>query len=235
MSDYEITWGGVALIEFLVAERQNIGKKFKTALDIGSGEGTHTAILRDAGLKVFQVDKYSKVAEYKVDFVEHKFNRKFDVVFCSHVIEHQRNVGLFLDKIYDVLSGDGVLIIIAPNHPAETLIEGHLNSFIFPLFVQQLIHAGFDCRAGKYLSSIENSFIVSKAKDFELSERQENGYQWTEKHQHRSLIGLKNGAVNVWFHNCQHIREDLSLSLPRHYWPYGIDIRMPRWGCNFRI
>ena len=64
MSDYEITWGGVALIEFLVAERQNIGKKFKTALDIGSGEGTHTAILRDAGLKVFQVDKYSKVAEY---------------------------------------------------------------------------------------------------------------------------------------------------------------------------
>ena len=235
MSDYEITWGGVALIEFLVAERHNIGKKFKTALDIGSGEGTHTAILRDAGLKVFQVDKYSKVAEYKVDFVEHKFNKKFDVVFCSHVIEHQRNVGLFLDKIYDVLSGDGVLIIIAPNHPAETLIEGHLNSFIFPLFVQQLIHAGFDCRSGKYLSSIENSFIVSKAKDFELSERQENGYQWTQKHRYRSLIGLKNGAVNVWFHNCQHIREDLSLSLPRHYWPYGIDIRMPRWGYNFRI
>ena len=89
MSDYEITWGGVALVECLVAERHNIGKKFKTALDIGSGEGVHTAILRHAGLEVFQVDKYSNTAEYKVDFIEHEFDRKFDVILCSHVIEHQ--------------------------------------------------------------------------------------------------------------------------------------------------
>ena len=185
---YEITWGGFALIEFLVAERHNIGSKYVTCLDIGCGDGVHGEIMKQAGLKVTGVDKYSDKADFNLDFMSYTRARhmNFDVVFCSHVIEHQRNIGDFLDRIYDVLSDDGVLIISAPNHPAETLIEGHLNSFIFPLFLQHMIHAGFDCKNGKYLSLIENSFIVSKAKDFELSERQE-----------MDTNGLKNIRIEV--------------------------------------
>ena len=232
IKEYSITWGGLALIEFLVTERNNIGTKFKTCLDIGSGGGVHTSILRHAGLEVFQVDKYSTTSEYKVDFIEHKFDRKFDVVFCSHVIEHQRNVGLFLDKIFDILSDDGVLIISAPKED-HNLIEGHLNSFIFPLFLQQMIHAGFDCKDGKFLSTIENSFIVSKADNFDMSERLENGYQWTEKHQNRSPIELKTSSVDMLFHNCQHIQPDLTLKLPKNYWSYGMVINMERWGLKF--
>jgi SAM-dependent methyltransferase len=232
IKEYSITWGGLALIEFLVSERNSIGTKFKTCLDIGSGEGVHTAILRHAGLEVFQVDKYSTTSEYKVDFIEHKFDRKFDVVFCSHVIEHQRNVGLFLDKIFDILSDDGVLIISAPKED-HNLIEGHLNSFIFPLFLQQMIHAGFDCKDGKFLSTIENSFIVSKADNFDMSERLENGYQWTEKHQNRSPIELKTSSVDMLFHNCQHIQPYLTLKLPKNYWSYGMVINMERWGLKF--
>ena len=232
IKEYSITWGGLALIEFLVSERNSIGTKFKTCLDIGSGEGVHTAILRHAGLEVFQVDKYSTTSEYKVDFIEHKFDRKFDVVFCSHVIEHQRNVGLFLDKIFDILSDDGVLIISAPKED-HNLIEGHLNSFIFPLFLQQMIHAGFDCKDGKFLSTIENSFIVSKAGNFDMSERLENGYQWTEKHQNRSPIELKTSSVDMLFHNCQHIQPNLTLKLPKNYWSYGMIINMERWNLKF--
>ena len=232
IKEYSITWGGLALIEFIVSERNSIGTKFKTCLDIGSGEGVHTAILRHAGLEVFQVDKYSTTSEYKVDFIEHKFDRKFDVVFCSHVIEHQRNVGLFLDKIFDILSDDGVLIISAPKED-HNLIEGHLNSFIFPLFLQQMIHAGFDCKGGKFLSTIENSFIVSKADNFDMSERLENGYQWTEKHQNRSPIELKTSSVDMLFHNCQHIQPNLTLKLPKNYWSYGMIINMERWNLKF--
>ena len=232
IKEYSITWGGLALIEFLVSERNSIGTKFKTCLDIGSGEGVHTSILCHAGLEVFQVDKYSTTSEYKVDFIEHKFDRKFDVVFCSHVIEHQRNVGLFLDKIFDILSDDGVLIISAPKED-HNLIEGHLNSFIFPLFLQQMIHAGFDCKDGKFLSTIENSFIVSKADNFDMSERLENGYQWTEKHQNRSPIELKTSSVDMLFHNCQYIQPDLTLKLPKNYWSYGMIINMERWGLKF--
>ena len=233
--EYFITWGGFALIEFLVTERNNIGTKFKTCLDIGSGEGVHTAILRHAGLEVFQVDKYSNTAEYKVDFIEHEFDRKFDVIFCSHVIEHQRNVGDFLDRIYDVLSDDGILIISAPNHSAETLVEGHLNSFIFPLFLQHMIHAGFDCKNGKYLSIIENSFIVSKARNFDIKERTENGYQWTYQHLERSPIELKSDVVNLGstLYNCKCFISGNKITLPSDYQPYGICITMTRWGLKF--
>ena len=233
--EYFITWGGFALIEFLVTERNNIGTKFKTCLDIGSGEGVHTAILRHAGLEVFQVDKYSNTAEYKVDFIEHKFDRKFDVIFCSHVIEHQRNVGLFLDKIFDLLSDVGVLIISAPNHSVETLVEGHLNSFLFPLFLQHMIHAGFDCRNGKYLSIIENSFIVSKANDFDVNERLENGYQWTSRHHDRSPIELKSSRINIGstLYNCKCLISGNKIALPSDYQPYGMCITMNKWGLKF--
>ena len=233
--EYFITWGGFALIEFLVTERNNIGTKFKTCLDIGSGEGVHTSILRHAGLEVFQVDKYSTTAEYKVDFIEHEFDRKFDVIFCSHVIEHQRNVGLFLDKIFDLLSDDGVLIISAPNHSVETLVEGHLNSFLFPLFLQHMIHAGFDCKNGKYLSIVENSFIVSKANNYDIKERAENGYQWTYQHLDRSPIELKSGVVNIGstLYNCKCVISASNIALPSDYQPYGMFINMNRWGLKF--
>ena len=233
--EYFITWSGFALIEFLVTERNNIGTKFKTCLDIGSGEGVHTSILRHAGLEVFQVDKYSTTAEYKVDFIEHEFDRKFDVIFCSHVIEHQRNVGLFLDKIFDLLSDDGVLIISAPNHSVETLVEGHLNSFLFPLFLQHMIHAGFDCKNGKYLSIVENSFIVSKANNFDIKERAENGYQWTYQHLDRSPIELKSGVVNMGstLYNCKCFISASKIALPSDYQPYGMCITMNRWGLKF--
>ena len=233
--EYFITWGGFALIEFLVSERNNIGTKFKTCLDIGSGEGVHTSIFRHAGLEVFQVDKYSNTAEYKVDFIEHEFDRKFDVIFCSHVIEHQRNVGDFLDRIYDVLSDDGVLIISAPNHSVETLVEGHLNSFLFPLFLQHMIHAGFDCKNGKYLSIVENSFIVSKANNYDIKERAENGYQWTYQHLDRSPIELKSGVVNIGstLYNCKCVISASNIALPSDYQPYGMIINMNRWGLKF--
>ena len=234
IKEYSITWGGLALIEFLVSERNNIRTKFKTSLDIGSGDGVHSEIMRHAGLKVTGVDKYSDKADYNMDFMSYTKARQmdFDVVFCSHVIEHQRNVGGFLDRIYDVLSDDGVLIISAPKED-RNLIEGHLNSFIFPLFLQQMIHAGFDCKNGKFLSTIENSFIVSKAKDFDMDERLENGYQWTEKHQNRSPIELKSSSVDILFHNCQHIQTNLTLKLPKNYWSYGMIINLDRHGLKF--
>ena len=96
-----------------------------------------------------------------------------------------------------------------------------------------MIHAGFDCKNGKFLSAIENSFIVSKADNFDMAERLENGYQWTEKHQNRSPIELKTSSVDMKFHNCQHIQPNLTLKLPKNYWSYGMIINMERQGLKF--
>lgn len=238
-----IDWGIFSLIEFIVSESNEIGKRYKTAIDIGSGDGVQSEILRAAGLEVFQLDKYSDTADYKVDFVSHTFDRKFDVVYCSHVIEHQRNVGNFLDKIFDIMSEDGVLIISAPKHEAESLIEGHLNCFFTSYFIQHLIHAGFDLKQGKYLSvgGIENAAIVSKAKNFDLVEREEDGYLWTDKHKQRSFVDLEPHELkeNIsYFYNCQAFAAPdgvIELNFPKNYKSHGIQINSERWGISKTI
>ena len=234
-----IEWGGFSLLEFLISESNNINKKFCNALDIGSNHGNHTEIMRNFGLRVEQIDKYNPNAEIHDDFNEYKFNKKYDVIFCSHVVEHQRNIGLFLDKIFDVLSDDGVLIISGPVHEAERFVEGHIASTIFPLFLQSLIYAGFDCKNGKtmMLGGVENSFIVKKAKNFELSERKETGFKWTEKHRERSPVDLtagsfiRNGKLELL--NCEIWKvegeDGLSFSLPIDYKPRDIDIEFCTW------
>ena len=242
---FDIDWGFFSLIEFIVSSSDQIGSQYKTAIDIGSGAGIQTEVLRAAGLKVFQLDKYSDKAEYKVDFISHNFDRKFDIVYCSHVIEHQRNVGNFLDKIFDVMSDDGLLLISAPKHPAELLVNGHLNCFYSTYFIQQLIHAGFDLKNGKYLSCLhaENAAIVSKAKNFELSERKESGYIWTEKHQERSCIKLINQTIEkniAWFHNCTALYScdtqlKFDVHFPENYKSKAIDISSKRFGFKITI
>ena len=97
--------------------------------------------MEHAGLNVFQLDKYSSDAEFQQDFLECAFEQQFDIIYCSHVIEHQRNV--------DLLSDNSLLLISAPKHPPEQLVEGHINCFYLPYLIQHLIHAGFDLRAAK--------------------------------------------------------------------------------------
>jgi SAM-dependent methyltransferase len=238
----QIDWGIFSIVEFIVSCQDQIGSKYQNALDIGSGEGKHTEILRSAGLEVAQLDKYSETAEIQEDFMKHEFIEKFDIIFCSHVIEHQRNVGTFLDKIFDTLSDDGLLLISAPKHAAENLIKGHLNCFYTPYFIQQLIHAGFDLREGKYLScwNIENAAIVPKAKNFKLRERLEDGYKWTKEHQERSFLSLKNGLIKkgAFFHNCSIISgadKNIHVSIPDSYNRLGIEVAGIRWGFKIGI
>ncbi len=204
-----IEWGFFGLIEFLISESRNIQKKYKSALDIGSSHGNHTKIMRHFGLSVDQIDKYENNAEINNDFNTYNFKKKYDVIFCSHVIEHQRNVGFFLDKIFDTLTDNGVLVISGPKHPAERFVEGHIQSTIMPIFLQNLIFAGFDCKNAKILSmaGIENSFIIKKSKDFNRKERIKSNYKWTKKHQNRSFIKLieKNVIKNdcLFVKNCK--------------------------------
>ena len=242
-----IEWGGFSLIEFAVSEKENINKIFNTCLDIGSGKGEHSRVLSSLGLEVYQVDKYSKTAQFQNDYLETNFNDKFDIIFCSHVIEHQRNVGLFLDKIYDDLADHGFLIISAPKHPAERFVEGHLNSFIFPYFLQHLIHAGFDCKKGKFLSmgGHENAFIVRKSSGFSYFERKEQGFQWLDEHRERSFHELITGSTidngAFFLNNCNALKLDpkskpcIKISFPDNYSPYGIEINIPRAEVGFRI
>ena len=111
---------------------------------------------------------------------------------------------------------------------------------LFPLFLQHLIHAGFDCKNGKYLSTYENSFIVSKADNFNLSERLEDGYKWSEEHNLRSMIELKSSMDyqnKSVIYNCTHTLPGFNF-IPLYEIIeilYGITIKIPKYDfeCAF--
>jgi SAM-dependent methyltransferase len=153
---FEFDWGVHTMMRLLDSY------DFETALDVGAGRGEHSRFLRHFGKQVFTTDLHES-ADYTGDFVQLDFGRTFDVVWCSHVLEHQRNVGAFLEKIYGCLTDDGILAITVPVHPRERLISGHVSSWNAGLLCYNLVLAGFDCHEARVLQTYELGVIVRKS------------------------------------------------------------------------
>lgn len=70
----------------------------------------------------------------------------YDVVWCSHVLEHSPNPGRFLDHLHDLLREGGVLCLSVP--PLKQAITvGHVTLWTPGLLLLNLVKAGFDCSA----------------------------------------------------------------------------------------
>lgn len=151
---------------------------FATVLDIGSGEGLHSEIFLNAGKKVTAID-YGKSEYFKkkknnidtivADFNKYEFDRKFDCVWCCHVLEHQINVNFFLKKIYSLLNDGGILAITVP--PAKSLIVGgHVSIWNAGILLYNLVLAGFDCSDAAIKSvDYDISIIVRKQNVVDLN------------------------------------------------------------------
>ena len=121
-----INWGLWATLKICEA------KDVKTVLDIGSGAGEHARLMRHFGKEVFTND-WKTDSDYPGDIQSIDFKGKqFDAVLCSHVIEHQRNVGEFLDKLVSLVRDDGLIAIAAPCHTQFGFVIGHLSVWSMP-------------------------------------------------------------------------------------------------------
>ncbi|WP_412984460.1 class I SAM-dependent methyltransferase [Pontimicrobium sp. IMCC45349] len=126
---------------------------FSTVLDIGSGEGKHSDVLKEVGKKVTSIDYgrsvyFEKRSENHTcvygDYYEYEFEEKFDAIWASHVLEHQPNPNLFLKKIFNDLKEGGVLAITVPPLKHE-IVGGHVTLWNAGLLIYQLVLAGFNC------------------------------------------------------------------------------------------
>ena len=135
------------------------------------------------------IDKFPNMS--KVLFTEQEQKMWQKLIAKDSSLRHRLSE-LRMKVIETLLTENGVLVISGPKHPAERFVEGHIQSTIMPIFLQNLIFAGFDCKNAKILSmaGIENSFIIKKSKDFNLKERNKSNYKWTKKHQNRSFFKL---------------------------------------------
>ena len=119
----------------------NLGKLFsknieKTSaiLDLGCGYGSFLSFLQSKKyINVTGVDlstqeisickklfeSYTFVQEDILNFVS-QTDKKFDVVYLSHVIEHikKEDLFVFLDGVMKILTNHGIFVIIAPNSAA---------------------------------------------------------------------------------------------------------------------
>lgn len=128
--------------------------EFDSVLDIGSGEGKHSDVLKKNGKIVTSID-YGRSIYFEKrtdnhtcifgDYYNYNFDEKFDAIWASHVLEHQPNPNLFLKKIHSDLKEGGILAITVPPLKHE-IVGGHVTLWNAGLLIYQLILAGFNCK-----------------------------------------------------------------------------------------
>ena len=102
--------------------------RFNLALEIGCGEGVITEYLapRFKNLTAIEPAKRffenasqrlrgSKVSFYNTLFEEFESKEEFDVIVAAGVLEHVQETGIFLKKVYDLISRDGIFMLTVPN------------------------------------------------------------------------------------------------------------------------
>jgi SAM-dependent methyltransferase len=125
----------------LVAEYE-----FDTLLDIGCGDGLHSDYFKAAWKVTTRIDyRPRRAGVIAADYLEHRFDRQFDCVWASHVVEHQPNVQMFLRKVFNDLRTDGILAVTVPPLKHE-IVGGHLTLWNVGILLYNLVVAGFDCR-----------------------------------------------------------------------------------------
>lgn len=126
-------------------------KNFDTVLDIGSGAGKQAEIFSKHNKKVTAVDLgnsayYAKnsFSTIETNFFDYDTENTFDLVWGSHILEHQLNVGLFIQKAYQHVKEKGLLALTVP--PLKpSIVGGHLTFWNMGLIFYNLVINGIDC------------------------------------------------------------------------------------------
>ena len=127
-------------------------------IDIGAGDLRHSIEFARAGIKTTAVDLGSsvyaasrapEVQKNNLKVIDADFNRlelseRFEVLFCSHTLEHQQDVKAFLGKCLESVTEGGVLIFVLP-YPHWDLQGGHVAQFTPKSVIYNLALLGLDC------------------------------------------------------------------------------------------
>lgn len=135
---------------------------FRTVLDIGSGRGLHSYEFLRHSKEVTTVS-LEEPAHIIGDYNDQIFYEKFDCIWASHVLEHQRNPGEFLEKCYKDLKDDGILAITVPPRK-DIIVGGHVTLWNAGLLLYNLILAGFDCSEASVKTYGYNVSVIVKKK-----------------------------------------------------------------------
>lgn len=121
--------------------------EFKSIIDIGAGSGDAAKKFMESGYDVTSNDIYDFGSPNTIlgDFSNTSFPEKYDIVWASHVLEHQLNVNKFLTKCRSILNKDGYICVTVPPLKHE-IVGGHVTLWNAGLLLYNLVLAGFNCK-----------------------------------------------------------------------------------------
>ncbi|QRM55162.1 class I SAM-dependent methyltransferase [Sinorhizobium sp. BG8] len=151
-----------------------------SVLDVGSGGEEHALRFAQANKMVHCVDygtsiyvqnsealadteRHPNIRKTIGDFMTFKSTEKYDLVWCSHVLEHQVNPNLFLKKCLSHLNDNGWLAVTVPplKHP---IVGGHVTLWNAGILLYQFVLAGNDCSSALIMNYDYNiTVMVPKA------------------------------------------------------------------------
>ena len=116
-------------------------------LEVGVGEGELALLLQKKGCEIVGTNLFSTEWGYEDQVLKAAHNIEvlsasaeslpfeegsFDVLFCSHVLEHCPNPGLVLSELFRVLKKEGTLLIAVPPHQDRVCV-GHISMVSIPV------------------------------------------------------------------------------------------------------
>jgi SAM-dependent methyltransferase len=121
-------------------------------LDLGCGRGDYYRQLAASGQfeTVHGLDSNPALARHiGRGFVRGRMEdfspeEPYDVIWCSHVLEHTPNPGQFLQRLHVLLREDGLLCISVPPMK-QAVTVGHVTLWTPGLLLLNLVKAGYDC------------------------------------------------------------------------------------------
>lgn len=151
---------------------------FDTVLDVGGGAGEQAAVFEAFGKHVTSVDYgksiYFEKRNAQRDVIVGDFNtlelpRRYDLVWCSHVLEHQLDAHGFLKRLHAATKEGGVLAVTVPPAKSE-IVGGHVSLWNAGLLLYRLVLAGFDCRQARVCRYGYNISVLLEKVSIELPE-----------------------------------------------------------------
>ncbi|MGO4259058.1 class I SAM-dependent methyltransferase [Lysobacter sp. TAB13] len=158
-------WLGDQALSLLLREYE-----FDSVLDVGCGDGRQARHFAAHGKRVTTISFEAYAGhqpDFVGDFIDFDSAERFDVVWCSHALEHQVNVGDFLQRLLGFAAPGGWLAItVPPARPA--IVGGHLTVWNAGLLLYNLIVAGIDCREARVKQYGYNISVIVPAQRAQL-------------------------------------------------------------------
>jgi SAM-dependent methyltransferase len=130
------------------------GDKPLRMLDIGGGHGVHAdffaSMIPNLEIDIVDMAQNDPRTCFVGDYLDFKADAPYDVIWTSHVLEHVRNPGLFLDRVYEDLADNGIFCCTVPPHRNDRGILEHLTTWDPMLLIINLVRAGFDAQDGRF-------------------------------------------------------------------------------------